>query len=267
MKSENRSSNAREYTEKLAATGRYHFDSAEARAALGVSAGAANAALHRLAKKGLIASPARRFYVIVPPEYRSLGCLPAEQFIPALMKKEGRSYYAGLLTAAQYHGAAHQRPQAFQVFVDRKRRDLACGRVKVAFMLCSRLPEVPVQTLNTPRGTLRVSTPEATAIDLVGYQEQAGGLNHVATVLSELAEHLSPDRLPAAAEAAPIPWAQRLGYLLEYVGAPEKVTALKEYVRAHARESTALLPSAAAEHGHLDAGWKLYVNAYVEPAL
>lgn len=47
----------------------------------------------------------RRFYVIVPSEYRSLSCLPADQFIPALMKHLGLAYYAGLLTAAQYYGS------------------------------------------------------------------------------------------------------------------------------------------------------------------
>jgi len=267
MISENDAPSAREYIENLAAAGRYHFDSAKAQAALGVSSAARNAALHRLAKQGLIASPARGFYVIVPPEYRSLGCLPAEQFIPALMNWEGRSYYAGLLTAAQYHGAAHQRPQAFQVFVDRRRRNLVCGSVRVTFMLCSRLQDVPVETLNTPRGTLHISTPEATAIDLVGYYERAGGLNQVATVLSELVERLRPDRLPAAAEAAPIPWAQRLGYLLEEVGAAEKATHLKDHVRRHAHESTALLPGARHEDSPRDASWKLYVNTAVEPAL
>ena len=267
MKSEPRYSNARDYLSGLAASGRYHFVSREARSALGVSADAAKLALNRLARQGLIASPARGFYVIVPPEYRALGCLPAEQFIPALMDREGRAYYAGLLTAAQYHGAAHQRPQAFQVFVDSRRRELVCGKVRVVFMLSSRLQEVPVQILNTPRGTLRVSTPEATAIDLVGYQVQAGGLNQVAAVLSELAERLRADKLPAAAEAAPIPWAQRLGYLLDLVGAAEKATDLKEYVRARAHQSTALLPGVPHEDSERDAGWKLYVNAGVEPAL
>jgi len=55
-----------------------------------------------------------------------------------------------------------------------------------------RLTDVPVQPFNSPRGTLLVSTPEATAIDLVGYAAHAGGLNQVATVLSELAERMDP---------------------------------------------------------------------------
>src|SRR5882724_4388599 len=96
---------AREYITNLAASGRYHFVSGEARSALGTSAAAVKLALNRLAKQKIIASPARGFYVIIPPEYRSLGCLPADQFIPALMKRSGLSYYASLLSAAQYHGA------------------------------------------------------------------------------------------------------------------------------------------------------------------
>ncbi len=66
----------------LASRGRYQFGSEEARKALGVSEAAAKLALNRLARRGLIASPARGFYVIVLPEYHRLGCLPAEQFIP-----------------------------------------------------------------------------------------------------------------------------------------------------------------------------------------
>jgi len=45
--------------------------------------------------------PYRGFYVIVSPEYRSLGCRPAEQFIPDLMEYLGEVYYAGLLSAAE----------------------------------------------------------------------------------------------------------------------------------------------------------------------
>jgi len=162
-------------------------------------------AVNRLARQGAVASPARGFYVIVPPEYRALGCLPAEQFVPSLMTSLGLPYYAGLLTAARYHGAAHQRPQEFQVFLDRRRRPIAYGRVRVAFMVRKRLRDVPVQEFNTPRGAPRLSTPEATALDMVGYQHHAGGLDHVATVLSELAERLDPKQLVRAADTAALP--------------------------------------------------------------
>ena len=267
MKSESKHPSARDYVSGLAASGRYDFASRDVQSALGVSAAAAKLALNRLAKQKLIASPARGFYVIVPPEYFSLGCLPAEQFIPALMKRLNLPYYAGLLSAAQYHGAAHQRPQEFQVFLAKNRRPIQCGAVRVGFLARKRLSDVPVQSFNTPRGTLLVSSPEATALDLVGYAHHAGGLNQVATVLSELAERIDPEKLAAAARTAPAPWAQRLGYLLEHLGFDAKVPALKEHVRTHAKQSTVLLPRAPHQRARRNKGWKLYVNGKVEAEL
>jgi hypothetical protein len=70
---------AREYVADLAAHGRYSFVSGEAQAAPGVSPAAAKLALNRLSKQKVVASPARGFYVIVPPEYQALRCLPADQ--------------------------------------------------------------------------------------------------------------------------------------------------------------------------------------------
>ena len=267
MKSESSHPNAREYVSELAASGRYDFSSREARSALGVSAAAAKLALNRLAKQKLIASPARGSYVIVPPEYRSLGCLPADQFIPALMKRLSLLYYAGLLSAGQYHGAAHQRPQEFQVFLAKNRRPIQCGAVRVAFMARKRLTDVPVQSFNTPRGTVLVSSPEATALDLVGYTHHAGGFNQVATVLSELAERIDPEKLAGVAPTAPVAWAQRLGYLLDHLGFAVKTPALKDYVRAHAKQSTVLLTKAPHKRSRRNRGWKLYVNVNVETEL
>jgi len=264
MKTESYPTNARAYVASLAAGGHYHFDSSEAQSALGISADAAKLALNRMAKQQMIASPARGFYVIVPPEYRSLGCLPADQFIPELMKRLGLSYYVGLLSAAQYHGAAHHRPQEFQVFLAKRRRPIKCGAVRVAFMVRKRLTEIPVQSFNTPRGTVLVSTPEATAVDIVGYQHHAGGLDQAATILFELAERIDPDKLLAAARLAPVPWAQRLGYLLEHVGIEDKTGPLKAYVCKNARQSAPLLPTVPHEQSRRDKDWKLYINANVE---
>ena len=157
------------------------------------------------------------------------------------------------------------------MLLERPRLPIACGNVRVVFITRKRLSEVPVQSINTPRGTVLVSTPEATAVNLVGYRHRAGGLDNVATVLSELAGKLDPEKLAAAAATAPIPWAQRLGYLLELVGASEKTTVLKHRVRERARESVPLLVNAARPSGrrHVSRSedWKLYINTRVEPEL
>ncbi|MBK8545157.1 MAG: type IV toxin-antitoxin system AbiEi family antitoxin, partial [Caulobacteraceae bacterium] len=198
MKSESRVQ-LKGYLDRLMRSGRYLFTSQEARESLGASPDAVKLAINRLRRKGDIASPARGFYVIVPPEYRALGCLPADQFIPALMERAKTPYYAGLLSAAQYHGAAHHRPQEFQVMLGKPRRPIECGKVRVVFHARKGIADVPVQQINTPRGTVAVSTPAATAFDLVGYEAQIGGLDAVATILVELAEKLEPEKLAALA--------------------------------------------------------------------
>lgn len=265
MKSETRPRWASSLVADLAADGRYHFTAAEMRRLLGVSPAATRLALSRLAKKGLIASPARGFYVVVPPEYRRLGCLPAEQFVPALLAHLDRSYYAALLSAAQFHGAAHHRPQTFQVALTGYRRPISCGRVAVSFITRTRLAEVSVQSFNTPRGAIRVSSLEVTAVDLVGYEKRIGGLAQAATVIAELAEQLHPDRLAAAARTAPVSWAQRLGYLLDLVGAADKASSLQRDVRRRAHD-TALLVPGSPDGGRppRDPRWRLRINAEVE---
>lgn len=254
----------KDYLAQLAQGGRYFFTSQDASRRLGASRDAVKLALNRLRRKGDIASPGRGLYVIVPPEYRSLGSLPAEQFIPDLMRQAKARYYAGLLSAAQYHGAAHHRPQEFQVMVGKARRPIECGKVRVVFHVRKRIVEVPTQEFNTPRGTVAVSTPDATAFDLIGYETHIGGLDAVATILAELVEKLDADKLLAIAPTVPLPWVQRLGYLLVRTGEAPKANLLKDYVRKRARESTALVPSAPIADQPRNRDWKLIVNADIE---
>ncbi len=144
------------------------------------------------------------------------------------------------------------------------RRPIECGKVRVVFHVRKRIASVPTQKFNTPRGTVAVSTPAATAFDLVGYEAQIGGLDAVATILVELAEKLDPAQLAELAPTVPIPWVQRLGYLLEHLDEAPTAAQLKTYVRAHAREAVALLPSVAGDDYPRNRDWKLIVNAEVE---
>ena len=253
-----------EFLRDLASRGRYHVSTQQAAEAVGVSLNAARSALRRLKKKALVASPYRGFHVIVPAEYQHLGCLPAEQFVPQLMDWLGTPYYAGLLTAARYHGAAHHQPQRFQVVVPKSRPGIRCGRVEVTFIARHNAGAMPTEPINTPRGFLQVSTPEVTAFDLVGYARHCGGLDHVATVLSELGEKLTGDALRSIAELSPLPWAQRLGYLLDQVGYSDRSDCLAAFVARRATESVELAPGGSQAAPKRDARWKLLINVSVE---
>ena len=250
-----------------ASRGSYHFSTEELADELGVSLTAARSGLRRLKKKGLVATPYRGFHVAIPAEHQVLGCLPAEQFVPQLMDRLGIPYYAGLLTAARYHGAAHQQPQVFQVVVPKNRPPIHCGLVKVAFVARRNGAAMPTKRVNTPRGFLRISSPEVTAYDLVGYQAHCGGLENVATVLSELGESLDSAELPSLSQFSPIPWSQRLGFLLDLVGHSSRSTALADFVKNRATETTVLVPGGSEASANRNARWKLLVNADLEPDL
>lgn len=261
------SRSASDWLDALQAQGRYHFTMADAVAGLNTSGAATRATLARLQRRGRIASPYRGFYLILPPEYRALGCLPPEHFIDQLMHHLSETYYVGLLSAAAYHGAAHQRPQRLQVVVARSRKPVTCGSIYVAFITRKDMAQTPTVQRNTPRGYLRVSTAEATALELIGYADRCGGLDNVATVLAELGPKMDVSALVAAAHLCPIAWVQRLGWLLEQVEHPEPADALLQVISGNAHSYAPLVRAAPVGGFARDLRWKLILNAEVEPDL
>ena len=74
-----------------------------------------------------------------------------------------------------------------------------------------------VMTVKTATGRMRVSTPEATTLDLLRDVTAAGSLSTGATGLHDLAEACDARRLVETAQTAERPHAQRLGSLLDLV--------------------------------------------------
>jgi predicted transcriptional regulator of viral defense system len=257
-----------DFLSNLMAKGIYFFTTDQARKEFGTSARATIAVLWRLKKRELISTPYRGFHIIVPPEYRAFGCLPAEEFIPDLMSHLNSPYYVGLLSAAQFHGAAHQKPQYFQVVVPKNRSGIECGRVRVSFVARRNLQKVPTEMRNTARGILRLSTPEGTALDLMTYPEHGGGLGNVATVLRELSEKMQPKELvKTARQAGTMPYVQRLGYVLDRLGLKKLAAPLAEYVAHRAQIITPLVPSLPKEGMPKNEKWKLLINSQIEADL
>ncbi len=250
-----------DYIRQLESSGKYSFTVKQAAMQIGSNPVAIRASLRRLMSKGHIASPSRGFYLIVPPRYSRLGCLPPEHFIPDLMKSRNRDYYVGLLSAAGYMAATQQRAQEFQVVVPQSLRAIRCGSVKVSFIMKRRMAEAAMVKRNTPRGYLLVSSPETTAFDLVGYWRRCGGLENVVLILHDILGHLDGNRLAEAFPIHPIVWAQRLGYLLEHSGADSNLTEpLARVVAASVRNYTKLIPGINSENSERSKRWKLMLN-------
>jgi predicted transcriptional regulator of viral defense system len=248
------------FVDALQAKGRYTFTRSEALGTGRFSDVALEAALRRLKRRGRIACPRRSFFVIVPLEYREARCPPASWFIDDLMRFLGQPYYVGLLSAGAIHGAAHQQPMDFQVMTDRATRPSKAGRVRITFHKSRRVGRLATASVQTETGTMQVSTPEVTAMDLVRFAVAAGGLNNVLTVLSELAEKIDPDALRALAPHYAVSDVQRAGYLLELLGQADLCDPLAEWLSQRRYRPTLLVQQKMAVKAPADPRWRVIPN-------
>ncbi|MGH9190440.1 MAG: type IV toxin-antitoxin system AbiEi family antitoxin domain-containing protein [Acidimicrobiales bacterium] len=227
--------------------------------------------LARWRQKGFLFSPTRGVYVPIPPEYRSWGAVPASHFIDPLMRHLGHDYYVALLSAAEAHGFAHQRPQVFQVMTPARLRDRSFGRVRVSFVTSVAVASRPTVERNTPTGTMRVSTPEVTALDLVSLPRRSGGMSNVATVFGEMIQDhaLDPGRLAEVAAGYPTAVAQRTGWLLDLMAKEIQTSLELEALHevASSRATPAMLDTYGPCSGPFDERWNLTVNGSIEPDL
>lgn len=207
------------YIESLQTGGRYWFLGKEIQKTLGLSASAMSSALWRLSKQRAICRIKGDFYVIVPPEHRLAGCLPALWFIEPLMEYLGLPCYVALLSAASIEGAAHQQIMFLQVMTIKPLRKIVAGNQHIQFHYKPAIDENWLDTKKTPMSYFKLSKPELTAFDLVRYANSFDQLQQAVTVIYELVEKLDTKLLTklVSENKVAITTAQRLGYVLEKV--------------------------------------------------
>jgi predicted transcriptional regulator of viral defense system len=217
------------YLTNLLSAGRVVFSRDEAQAALGVSQGALLDAAERQQRRQHLISPRRGFYVIVLPQYLAWGAPPPPWYIDDLMRHEGRPYYVGLLKAAELHGATHQAVMEFQVITDKRLPKIRAGRSTIGFYYRKDIRAVGqgIEDHKTDTGRMKVSSVELTALDLLRYPHAAGGLDNIATILSDLGDRIDPGKLAALSVSHERSVSQRLGHLLDRYGHSERAAALR----------------------------------------
>lgn len=257
-----------DFVDSLQRHGRYTFTRREAKKATGATDTALTFALHRLGKRGRLVAVRKGFYVIVPVEFQSSGILPPDWFIADLMKFLNQPYYVALLSAAAYHGAGHQQPQWYHVVTTKSQRPIVTKGLGIRFFRKATAERTPVQQIKTRTGYIAVSTPGATAIDLVGYRTRVGRWPRVATVLQELVEVMDETDLLTAAQAEPeMQPVQRLGWALGNLGHPELTGKLAEWLHQRRLAWTPLDPSRPHQGCPRDPHWRVVVNTKVEGEL
>lgn len=254
-----------DWVNDLQAGGKYAFLRKEAVSESGLSEEAVKKALQRLVARGRIAKAKDYFFVIVPLEYSKAGGPPASWFIHELMAAMRRPYYVGLLSAAALQGASHHQPQEFQVVTDQPVRPITVGRAQLRFFASKFVELAAVSSIKTPTGTMRVSTPETTAVDLVRFAKVAGQLDHVATVIAELSAKIDPKRLAAAVKAVgDVPNAQRLGFIFDRIRARDVADALKHWVDRQSPHPIPLRSYRRGVNGKEDRRWHVLVDQPLE---
>lgn len=245
--------------------GLYFFTREEAIKSLQFTEIAFMKAAARLAKKNRILHIRSGFFVIVPLEYRATGTLPADWFIADLMAYLKQPYYVGLLSAASLQGAGHQQPQQFQVVTTVPQREVRKKGLAIRFFFKTNFKATPVTQIKVQTGHISVSSPEATALDLIRYGRSIGGLDRVMTVLQELGESMDPAKLIGAVKAeGSLVCAQRLGWLMEKSGYAALVKDLAVLITDRNPPFTRLDPSLPAADSEKDARWRLLINTVVE---
>ena len=261
------------YVSGLLSAGRTVFTAEEAEQALGVGHGAFLDAAERLQRRKALVSPRQGFYVVVPPQYASWGAPPPTWYIDPIMRHERQTYYVGLLMAAQFHGATHHAVMEFQVVSAKRLPSLRVGRSRIAFYFRKDMDAVAagIEGRKTDTGTMNISSAALTALDLLRYPQASGGIDHVATVLSDLAEEVDPDQLAALAARVERPVVQRLGHLLERVGHDDRTGPMLEALRARGSppwtelvRQDARTPDLASEPRERDPRWRVIVRRVPE---
>jgi hypothetical protein len=122
----------------------------------------------------------------------------------------------------------------FQVVTDRQLPRIRAGRSWITFHFRKGLESVRdgIEERRTDTGIMKVSSPELTALDLLRYVHVAGGVDAVATVLTDLGGRLDERKLAALAAHFERTHVQRLGYLLDRLGHADRAQALHDHLTA-----------------------------------
>lgn len=172
--------------------------------------------MYRLAEKNEIQSVWRGFYAIMPPEYALKGEIPPLIYMDDLMKYLNKTYYLGLLDAAAFYGAAHQRSQVTTLITSGlSLRNSEKKNTKIVFFTKKNISFSLLQQKKTKTGYIYVSSPELTAADLLFYEKRLGGLQRAFEVIREMGSAFDFSKVDGSFfSTVPLPVIQRLGYIL-----------------------------------------------------
>ena len=177
---------------------------------------AAQRQLERLAPRTTRLPGRPSAFLIVPPEHRLRGAPPVAAWLDEYFRAQDQLYYVGLLSAAALHGSSNQAVQVTQVLLRRPRRPIVVGKIHLDFYVKSKLESTPLTEIPGLPAPLAVSSPEATALDLIAFSHRLGGIERAIEVIKGLEGAMTVPGMRSAIRAGvPVTVMQRIGYVFE----------------------------------------------------
>jgi hypothetical protein len=244
------------------AAGRVAFPLADLVRETGLSVIAAKNQLLRLGSQIVRVSRPQQFFLIVSPEHRIVGAPPVAWWLDDYFNWLRHPYYLALQSAASAYGSNPQALQVTQVVTDVPRRGIETGRLRVRFFVKRGIDRTPTQAPPNAFAPISVSTPEATAFDLIRYASGIGGIGRaVETLVPLLSLMRAPELKQVLNTENETATAQRLGYVFEMAGKK----ALAKVIHDWLPSQLALVPLAPSKAGQAAAPvighWRIVNNA------
>ena len=243
--------------------GRVGFPLSQLLTATGLKVDAAKAQLRRLGSRVVRVPPAHPFFLIVSPEHLATGGPPVEWWLDDYFAWLKHPYYLALQSAASALGSSPQSIQVTQVMTDTPRKPIELGRLKIIFFVKRRIAPTPTRQLLNAFAPARVSTPAATAFDLVRYAPRIGGIGRAAETLRPLLSQIRGPELKEVLEAEnETTSAQRLGFILEKADQPKLADLVAEWLSGRRQPVIPLVPTPAGRPAApLASRWRVVDNS------
>lgn len=195
-------------------------------------------------------------------------------YIETLMQHLKREYYVALLSAVEVYLSPKEALQVNEITVITSLpplRDSFREQSKIRYLVkkdIKNLKEIVVKRKTLPfsieERTLRVASLELTAVDLLLYEKEIGGIQKAVEVIQRIKKHLSWQELPTEVIlSTPVSIFQRLGYVLSFIKEEELAERLKERVLSTGKKfrRTLLKTDVPEKGGELFCPiWKIVVN-------
>lgn len=248
----------------MEAEGRRVFTVEEAIISLKSKRKNALAILGGLGRAKRIFSLTKGLYALWHPSERNWGIHPLP-ILDALMNYRNCPYYVGLLSAADYYGTAHHKPQVLQVIIQKQMKFRKAKELAISFHVFNRFPSEGLSPVKTQGEMIIFSSPERTVLDLLYFESAGGGFKNICLVIRNLLSKFKKENLKRIIRAYPYSSSiQKLGYMVEYFGADKQLlSVLNEWARSK-KLSNIALSSRLPKKGSVHPFWHIIENSIVE---